>query len=262
MFRRIIFCTLFFTAVTAFSQSRKRNFIQRELGFFGGASYYIGDINTRRHFLANHPALGAFFRYSTNYRYAFRLGFNYGSISGNDAASGEPDQIERNINFRSKIYEAYSIAEFNFVEYRIGHDRFRFTFFIFAGLGGYMFDPASNAGMGYQPVRSLQTEGKKYPKYQLAVPFGVGIKWTLTDKIGMGLEWGPRRTFTDYLDDVSGTYPEHVTNGGGFTDRTTNGSAKPGGMRGNPRTRDWYFFYGLSLSIKLPDPHRQCHSGR
>jgi hypothetical protein len=33
------------------AQSQKRNFRQRELGFFGGASYYIGDINPRGHFM-------------------------------------------------------------------------------------------------------------------------------------------------------------------------------------------------------------------
>ena len=244
-------------AVIGSSQSRKRNFRQRELGFFGGGSYYIGDINTRRHFMATHPAGGVFFRYSTNYRYAFRFGLNYGYISGNDAASGEPDQIERNLNFKSKLYEFYSIAEFNFVEYRIGHDRFRFTFFIFGGLGGFMFNPTSNTGHGEQEVYQLKNEGTGYSRYQICIPFGVGTKWTLADKVGMGIEWGPRRTFTDFLDDVSGTYPETSTG----ADGVQNPTSTPGSMRGNPRTRDWYFYFGVTLSFALPDPHRQCHSG-
>jgi len=243
--------------LSGFSQARKRTFRQRELGFFGGGSYYIGDINTRNHFLATHPAGGIFFRYSTNYRYAFRFGLNYGSISGNDAASGEPDQIERNLNFKSKIYEAFSIAEFNFVEYRIGHDRFRFTFFIFAGLGGYMFNPTTNTGNGDQPVYQLHNEGTAYSRYQLCVPFGVGMKWTIAEKVGMSFEWGPRRTFTDFLDDVSGTYPENPSGSG--IEGVPNATSAPGNMRGNPRTRDWYFFFGLSISFALPDPHRQCH---
>jgi hypothetical protein len=244
------------------AQTRKRNFRQRELGFFGGGSYYIGDINTRRHILESHPAGGIYFRYETNYRYAFRFGVSHGSISGNDATSGEPDQVERNINFRTNITDVHALAEFNFVEYRISNDRYRFTFFIFAGLAGYYFNPKSDLGNGngYVAMRPYHIEGKNYPKLQISVPFGVGIKWNVAEKVGMGLEWGPRRTFTDYLDDVSGPYPEMSNTDGGIIDRTTNSSAVPGAMRGNPTTRDWYFYYGLTLNFKLPDPHRACHT--
>lgn len=246
------------------AQTRKRNFIQRELGFYGGGSYYIGDINPRRHFLDTRAACGLFFRYSTNYRYAFRLGFNYGNIRANDANSREADQIERNLNFRSRIYEVNSIAEFNFVEYRIGQERYPFTMFVFAGLSGYYFDPQTDIGSGFTSLRNIRTEGQgsSYSKFQMSIPFGLGIKFNIGEKCGIGLEWGPRRTYTDYLDDVSGAYPESTVigeKGNGYTDRSLNGSATPGSMRGNPSTKDWYFFYGLSLNIKLPDPHPTCH---
>ncbi len=244
------------------AQTRKRNFRQRELGFFGGGSYYIGDINPRSHFTGSLPAAGIFFRYSTNYRYAFRFGFNYGEISGNDASSSEADQKERNLSFKSQVYELNTTAEFNFVEYRIGHDKYKFTMYVFAGLAGYYFDPKASNNGSFESLRNYHTESqsKSYPKYQVSVPFGVGLKWNVGERCGIGIEWGPRRTFTDYLDDIKGAYPI-VNDGsnGGFTDRTVNGSAKPGSMRGNPSTKDWYFFYGLSLNIKLRDPHRTCH---
>lgn len=260
--KRISIAILCCLAVIVQGQTRRRNFRQRELGFFAGGSYYIGDLNTKKHILESHPAAGVFFRYSTNYRYAFRFGMSYGTITGNDATSGEPDQIERNINFKSTITELHALAEFNFVEYRISHDRYRFTFFVFAGLAGFYFNPTSNLGSGYIDMRPYHTEGqsKEYPKLQISIPFGVGIKWNVGEKCGLGLEWGPRRTFTDYLDDVHGAYPESVNTDGSVVDRTTNKSATPGAMRGNPNTRDWYFYYGLTLSIKLRDPHRQCHT--
>jgi hypothetical protein len=254
-----LFCIL---SLAGLAQSRKRNFRQRELGFFGGGSYYIGDINPRGHFLASHAAAGAYFRYTTNYRYAFRFGLNYGLLSGNDADSHEADQIERNLSFRTKIYELYSVAEFNFVEYRIGHDRFKFTMFVFGGLGVFYFDPQASRGGGYESLRGYKTEaqGKQYPKFQVNIPFGVGIKWNIAEKCGLGLEWGPRRTFTDYIDDIKGSYPDGVGgDGNGFTDRTLNGGASPGSMRGNPSTKDWYFYYGLTINFKLPDPHPTCH---
>ena len=253
------FCVL---SISGIAQIKKRTFAQRELGFFGGGSYYIGDINPREHFKATHPAVGIFFRYAKSYRYAFRFGFNYGEISGSDAASGEPDQIERNLDFKSQIYELNATAEFNFVEYRIGHDRYKFTMFVFAGFAGFYFNPKANVNGTYEPLREQHTEAqtKTYPKFQLSIPFGVGIKWNIGEKVGLGLEWGPRRTFTDYLDDIKGSYPVTVgeSGGSGLTDRTLNHSATAGSMRGNPSTRDWYFYYGLTLNIKLPNPKSFC----
>ena len=239
------------------AQTQRRNFRQRELGFLAGASYYLGDLNPRTHFLGSQAAGGIFFRYSTNYRYAFKFGFNYGRVSANDAASGESNQRERNLSFRSDIYELSSTAEFNFVEYRIGHDKHRFTMFIFGGLAGYYFNPKSDIGNGYESLRNYQTEGqgKKYSRVQISVPFGIGFKWNVHKKIGLGLEWGPRRTFTDYLDDVKGTYSAF---GSIFSNRSLNASATPGSMRGNPSTRDWYFYYGFTLSIKLKQRNQPC----
>ena len=238
-------------------QSQKRNFRQRELGFFGGGSYYLGDVNPRGHFLNSHPAGGVYFRYTTNYRFAFRFGVNAGTVSGDDATSGEPDQVERNLNFKTNIYDAHALAEFNFVEYRIGHDRYKFTVFIFAGLGGFYMNPQTKDGVA---LRDLHSEGqtKSYPKYQFCIPFGVGLKWNMGDKWGLGVEWGPRSTYTDYIDDIKGSYPE-VTNPEGLSKPGSNSLA--GSMRGNPSTKDWYFFYGITLNFKLKDPHRPCHKG-
>lgn len=244
------------------SQSRQRNFIQREIGFFGGASYYLGDINPRIHFLDSRPAMGVFFRYENSYRYAFRLNLTYGSLRGSDAKSYEEDQLERNLSFRTNIFEFSSVAEFNFVEYRIGHDKHRFTMYLFAGLGVFYFNPKADIGNGYEALRNYKTEGeaKKYPRIQPNIPFGLGFKWNIGEKCGLGLEWGPRRTFTDYLDDVSGTYPDVNKSNPDFTNRSLNGSGASGNMRGNPSTKDWYFYYGVSLSIKLREFHKQCHT--
>lgn len=237
-----LFCLLTGSGI---AQIKKRTFAQRELGFFGGASYYIGDINPRGHFKASHPAAGIFYRHALSYRYALRVAFNYGQVSGNDAASGEPDQIERNLNFKSKIYDLSTTAEFNFVEYRIGNDRYRFTMYIFAGLAGFYFNPKSEVDGEVVALRALRTEGqdKDYAKYQISVPFGVGIKWNVHEKVGIGIEWGPRRTFTDYLDDIKGSYSASAQSG--------SPGRGPGDMRGNPSTKDWYFYYGITLNIKL-----------
>ncbi len=256
--RPLLYCLCLLFCLSGVAQSKKRNFRQRELGFFGGASYYIGDINPRGHFRASHPAGGVFFRYTTNYRFSFRFGFNAGQISGDDAKSDESDQRERNLSFKSPIYDLHSIAEFNFVEYRIGHDKYKFTMFVFAGLGGFYFNPAGSNGS----LRDQRSEGQNesYPRFQMSIPFGVGLKWNIGERCGLGIEWGPRNTFTDYLDDIKGNYPETAVlseNGAPLAKSTNN----PGNMRGNPSTKDWYFFYGLTFNFKLPDSYRPCHRG-
>lgn len=263
---KLVYILSFFVLFNSFGQTSKRNFRQRELGILLGGSYYIGDINPIKHFAFIKPAAGLFFRYTTNYRYAFRFGFNYGKLTATDSKSSNPDQLLRNANFQTKLYELNALAEFNFVEYRIGHNKHYFTMFIFAGLAGFHFDPQGDIGNGWQSLQPLRTEGQKkgYPLYQISVPFGLGFKYNLWDFMGIGIEWGPRKTFTDYLDDVSGLYPDpkiNPTAAGGMAYAYRSGGAfdLTGSMRGNPRTKDWYFYTGLTINFKLREPHRPCY---
>ncbi len=245
----LVVILLSFTFFTSTAQTRKRHFKQKEIGFFGGASYYIGDLNQRSHFKFSQPAFGALFRYSTNYRFAFKFAFNYGNINATDKSSNEPDQIERNLNFKSRLYEFSAVSEFNFVEYRLGHEKHYRCMYIFGGIGTTYINPKSNIGEGYEELQNKKTEGANYSKIQLCLPFGVGFKWNVTERVGLNVEWGPRKLFTDYLDDVSSSYP--MIGGTAQTNQSLNGGGTPGTMRGNPRSKDWYFFYGIGLNIRL-----------
>ncbi len=66
-------------------------------------------------------------------------------------------------------------------------------------------------------LKPLSTEGEGLPGYpdrkpysltQLAIPFGGGVKFAITNDWHIGLEVGLRKLFTDYLDDVSSTYAD------------------------------------------------------
>lgn len=238
------------------AQTKKRHFKQKEIGVFGGASYYIGDLNPRFHFKFSQPACGILFRYSTNYRFAFKFSFNYGNVRASDKVSNELDQIERNLNFKSRLYEFAAVTEFNFVEYRLGHEKHFRSLYVFGGIGSTYINPKSDIGQGYEELQFQTTEGTNYSKIQLCLPFGIGFKWNVTEKIGLNVEWGPRNLFTDYLDDVSGIYP--INGGSVYTNQSINGGATAGTMRGNPRSKDWYFFYGFGLNIKLRNK-TECH---
>ncbi len=234
---KLVTILLFLVSFSALAQYKQRNFRQRELGFLLGGSYYIGDINRFKHFAFSQPAGGIYFRYSPHYRYAWRFGLNYGRITASDSRSKNPDQLLRNASFRNDIFEAHVLSEFNFVEYRIGNSKHYFTMFIFAGLAGFYQNP-------------------NYPLYQVSIPFGIGFKHNVGDRMGIGIEWGPRKTFTDYLDDVSGLYP---AKNNPYSNPSKEQINLAGSMRGNPRTKDWYFYYGLTLNFKLKGPREHCY---
>lgn len=233
------------------AQSRRRTNRQHELGFLAGGSYYIGDLNNRDHFVYSKPAFGIFYRLNNDWRTAFRFGLNYGKLEASDLQHDVAYQQERSLAFTSTMYELNSLAEFNFKEYRIGHEKHRFSLFIFAGLSAFYFQTETSGGVG-------PAEGVKVPNIQVSVPFGVGAKLNLGKKAGLSLEWGPRRTFTDYLDGVSATYPANGGSQGDSPTATSPGAAGSGAMRGDPTMKDWYFYYGLSLNIKLPGK-KSCH---
>lgn len=261
---------LIFLAIstTVSSQTRKRNYRQNELGIMVGGSYYIGDLNPRKQFFLSQPAGGLFYRFAPNYRYAFRFGINAGTIIGDDSKSKQSDQQQRNLNFKSQIIEYNALAEFNFLEYRLGTENYYFTTFLFLGLDVFTFNPQTRLNNTWVDLQPLKTEGqsKSYALTQVAVPFGIGLKLNLLEQVGLGLEWGPRKTYTDYLDDVSGTYPNpeknpfHSDIAAKLSDRSKNAGSNINEQRGNPRTKDWYIFFGASLNFKFNVKAPPCYT--
>lgn len=265
-FSTILLVFLFFGNVN--SQTKKRNFRQHEVGVLIGGAYYIGDLNPSKHFNLTQPAFGVFYRFTPNYRYAFRGGFNFGNIVGDDSQSENADQLQRNLNFKSRIIEFNVVSEFNFLEYRISNDKYKFTSYLFLGLDVFSFNPRGGLDNNWYDLQPLRTEGqsKKYKLVQVGIPFGIGVKMNVSKKVGIGFEWGPRKIFTDYLDDVSGTYPNIDANPFSnqlamrLSDRSKNAGSNINEQRGNPNTKDWYFFFGVTLNFKLNPKPLPCHA--
>lgn len=271
----LLLAACLFAMRPAAQNTNKKAWFSHDIGVFLGGAYYIGDLNSR-HFFMTQPTAGAFYRFNYNYRLAFRGGFNYGSVQADDSRTDDPDQIERNLNFKSKIQEFYAQAEFNFWEFRVGHADYIFAPYIFAGINGFHMSPMANIGNQWVELRDLCTEGqktslnpkrKKYKLWQLGIPFGLGFKLSVSKMITIGFEWGPRKTFTDYLDDVSGKYadPAVLAREKGALSAIMSDRSKVldhrsnlGKLRGNPNTKDWYFFYGFTVSFKLKGKPKEC----
>lgn len=240
-----------------------------EIGLFFGGSYYIGELNPTGHLNSlTRPAVGIVYRHNRGYRLSFTGSALFGSVQGIDARTSSYEQQQRNLSFRSRVYELAARTEFNFIEYKIGDDKHSFTPFLFLGIGVFNFNPKASFGGQWVALQPLHTEGqaKGYFRTQVSIPFGAGIKMNLAKRIGLVLDWGMRKTFTDYLDDVSTVYanPADLAVYGpaaiALADRSINVSDNIGRQRGNPRNKDWYCFTGLTLSFLLSDKPKSCSS--
>ncbi len=238
-----------------------------EIGIMLGGTYYIGDLNPTKHFSSlTRPAGGIIFRHNLNMRFALAGSILFGSVQGIDERSSSFEQQQRNLSFRSTIYELAVRGEFNFIEYKIGVDKHQFTPFMFLGVGVFDMNPKASFGNQWVPLQPLHTEGqtKAYSKIQMAIPFGAGVRVNLAKRIGLVAEWGMRKTFTDYIDDVSTVYanPADLATYGALSaavaDRSNVGAANIGRQRGNPRNKDWYSFAGITLTFQLADKPHKC----
>jgi hypothetical protein len=260
LFALITALTLGFTSL----QAQKTD----EIGVFIGGSYYVGDLNPSGHLNSlTRPAGGVVYRHNFNMRLAVAGSLLFGSIQGIDARSSSYEQQQRNLSFRSPLYELAGRAEFNFIEYKIGDEKHQFTPFMFLGVGVYNFNPRASVGNQWVNLQPLKTEGqsKGYMRTQVSVPFGAGIRANLAKRIGIVVEWGLRKTFTDYLDDVSTTYADPsvlLQNSGplavAVADRSNTAGDNSGRQRGNPRNKDWYSFAGITLTFQLAPHPAHC----
>ncbi|MBL4623742.1 MAG: hypothetical protein JKY42_01155 [Flavobacteriales bacterium] len=213
-----------------------------EIGLFGGVSYYNGDLNPASQFnpALTHWALGIIIRRNLSSRWSLRLNGMYGTVKGDDLISSSLSQQARGVSFQSKIYELSGQAEFNFFPYCVANDIIYFSPYLFVGLGAFRFNPTASTDGGGQELSNLKTEGISYSKISPVLPFGVGIKAKLSNRFLFGIEWGQRKTWTDYIDDVSASYESS------------------GRQRGNSKINDYYSFAGVTLTIRLGPKLNSC----
>ena len=265
---------LLITSTISFTQSD-------ELGVFLGASYYTGDLNPKQHFNQNtNPAAGLIYRRtSRGFRYAYRLHAMYGKIEGYDHQSNSDFLVNRNLNFSSEIFEVGAIWEVNFKKYELGNVKRRYISpFLFLGVSYFHFNPKAYYQNEWLELQPLGTEGQNttvnssdyYSLNQFAIPFGIGLKMNVSKRLGLAFEYGVRKTFTDYLDDVSKKYVDPgvlAEESGSLTvdlaDRSYNqiGDRNIGVNRGVSELSDWYFFAGVSATFILYRPD-ECKAMR
>lgn len=242
-----------------------------DLGIMLGGANYLGELAPDVAYNETRPFGTFFVRNRFSPYFALRSSMSLGRVKGDDANFAF--NKSRNLSFRSNIFEIASVLEFNFLPFGREILTKDFTSYVFLGLGFFKYNPKAQFNGKWTELQAIGTEGqtigggRNYRLSSLVLPFGLGVKQNLNDHWILGFELGFRRTYTDYLDDVSKKYPDFSqapnpdiallsdrsgeVNGGTYL-------ASPGDARGNPDNKDWYMFSGFTLAYRITPP-RPCY---
>ena len=205
----VIIITMFLFSVPV---SAQRN---TDIGFFAGVPWYMGDLSTTvpvAHLVP--PAIGPILRYNINMRNALRVHAVFYTLSDSEE------------NFRGGLAEFQSSFvdlgldfEFNWWPYKTANRKTKYS-------------PYVSAGLGY----SLNYAGGSVS--HLYLPFGVGVKANLGQRLSGGVEVNMRKSFTDLIDGVTNVGSEDVHS-----------------LVGN---NDWHLFTGVFLTYKIFNYREEC----
>ncbi len=206
---------------TAFGQEDYRF----DAGGGTGMTGYLGDANTSS--LWSHPGVDGMllFRYMRSPRIAFKTGLYVGTLSGNteDMTDVLPDAAQ--FKFSTTFFELSEMFEFNFFNYGIG-ERYRklkrFSPYIAAGLGATVWTTDGYTGAAF------------------TLPFGIGAKYKINERLNLGLEFLMKKTFSDRLDGQALSDPHAIKSG--FAKNT-----------------DWYSTLSVTLSYEFSKRCATCN---
>lgn len=249
-------------------------------------------------------------------------------VSSDPTSTADNPRYSRNLSFRNNIHEFNIGANFYFLpDNNAATYRNPINIYLFVGGGFFLHEPKGkvpeydyqthgpNAAQENAPgieeeiegvtagewvkLRPLNTEGQgsglegttePYKPFQWQIPVNLGVDLAIPRTyLSIGLEFGLRYLFTDYLDDVSGKYANldqfdnslarimsdrsvEPTNGFNTVERDLSlvntsqgsfngtpyyygvdiGSGINGSIRGNPNDNDTYFLTQIKIKLIMP----------
>lgn len=237
---------------------------------FTGIINYQGDLNPNS-FTFNHSnfAAGLVIRKPLNRLLTLRAGIHMGKIEAADRYNRDYLQ-PRNLSFYNTIQELSAGLEITVLDISTK----KFIPYIYGGVAVFHMNPWTYDNNHKKTfLQPLSTEGqglsqypdrKPYGLVQVSLPFGGGIKYALTNEINIGIEFSQRKSFTDYIDDVSTYFVDKdallQAKGPKAVELAYRGDEVPGGQqtypihgeqRGTPAEMDWYYLFGTTLEIKI-----------
>jgi len=260
--------------IIMFALSQAVNAQFTELGIIAGGSNFIGDVGNSSVHLPTSWVGGLAFRHQFSPHYGIRFSGNYGELTNDDANSNWVSKQDRNLRFRSPIWEVAVVLEINFLEFVTGSRTMKHSPYIFGGIGIFGFNPQAQFLDGnWYDLQPLGTEGQgtdlnkqgKYGLNGISLPFGIGYRTSLGTNTSIAFEVGFRATSTDYLDDASGYYVDKAELAKAseplaayFADRSLSDTDKTGYPRANNQRKDWYVFTGIHLYFAITPKNERC----
>lgn len=234
-----------------------------------GVMNYAGDLQPKTYTLNQ---AGPAIQIGAGYQLSKHFSLNYflatGKLQASDANSSSK-RAHRNLSFASSIGETDLTLEANLFDPTVRH---AFTPYGFVGVGLFRMDPYTFDSTGAKVyLQPLGTEGEGLPEYpdrkpyklvQFNIPFGVGLRYTVSDYVIVSTEFGFRKTFTDYIDDVSSaTYADTAILSAARgplaaelsyrADELHGPHASLQSQRGNPNKKDFYYNILLKVTFSL-----------
>lgn len=199
-----------------------------EVGFGIGTLNYTGDLARTYNILNSRPAATVFYRSNLSQVVSMRAAITAGGIGASDKRPIDAFAEQRDASFSVFLMEASAVMEYHFMNWRDDKHILRFTPYVFGGLALF-------------GISGTQNKPSEYSNVQGAIPFGLGMKYILNPKWYLSLEVGARKTFFDYLDNVSAGTNQLVKNY----------------QYGNPYDNDAYYYVGVSITrtfYEIPCP--------
>jgi opacity protein-like surface antigen len=221
--------------------------VTADIGIWGGSSVYFGDIDETNPLQPLNLNFGGYFRYNFNSRVGLRAMF----LTGNFADEGFIEGVATTF---SKSVQDFSLQiEINYLKYILGLEKTPFSSYVTAGIGvayfPYNMDPALIAS--FNPIHNKGNEMVGESEIATTIPFGIGFKYTLGQRLGIGIEYQMRKLFSDKLDNLDDPLAYFVYNTDGsvkeeitYTDMTHN--------------NDWSGYLGIHLTYKIYIGKRAC----
>jgi opacity protein-like surface antigen len=240
------------------------------VNLMGGVSNYSGDLQSKAYtFDQSAFAFGFGAQYDITRNFSAISNISFMKVGASDQYNSA-NLVFRNLSFQTNIIEWNLLGEYTFVDLTVK----KFSPFVFAGIAVFHYDPFAFDTTGQKVyLKPLSTEGEGLPEYpgqkpysltQFAIPFGGGIKFRVSENVILAFEIGFRKTFTDYLDDVSSFYVDKTIlqneRGPLAVEMAYRANELKGGnqnypvagtSRGGPKYMDWYYYTGFRVSIAL-----------
>lgn len=230
-----------------------------------GFSGYQGDLKRSAADISQMKLMGSIgAMYDLTEHISARSYISYGGLKADDK-KGTASMRLRNLNFETRLIDFEVGAQYNIFNL---NNRW-WTPYVSAGVGVFHYNPyTKDAADNKIFLKPLSTEGQGFDKgarpymlTQFSIPLAMGVNYSTGEDTRIGIEFGYRKIFTDYLDDVSTVYVSESSLRAARGDQAVelawredeiNGNPYPqaGTLRGGPEYKDGYYYVAVTFIIR------------